>query len=75
MTQVIMPIAYQFDPDLVLVSAGFDAAVNDPLGGKYLYFYFYFCTGNNAYHVGIDAILAVYYFYHYSTHSRILIII
>ena len=32
-TQIIMPIAYQFDPDLVLVSAGFDAADGDPLGG------------------------------------------
>jgi histone deacetylase 6 len=27
-----MPIAQQFNPDLVLVSAGFDAAVGDPLG-------------------------------------------
>ena len=27
-----MPIAIQFDPDLVLVSAGFDAAMGDPLG-------------------------------------------
>ncbi|XP_060580464.1 histone deacetylase 6-like isoform X2 [Ruditapes philippinarum] len=31
--QVIMPIAYEFAPDLVLVSAGFDAAIGDPLGG------------------------------------------
>ncbi|XP_064631890.1 histone deacetylase 6-like isoform X3 [Lineus longissimus] len=31
--QVIMPIAYEFDPELVLVSAGFDAARGDPLGG------------------------------------------
>lgn len=30
---VIMPIAYDFDPELVLVSAGFDAAVGDQLGG------------------------------------------
>ena len=29
---VILPVAYQFDPDLVLVSAGFDAARGDPLG-------------------------------------------
>ncbi len=28
---VIMPVAYQFNPDLVLVSAGYDAAINDPL--------------------------------------------
>ncbi|XP_071809445.1 histone deacetylase 6-like isoform X3 [Asterias amurensis] len=31
--QVVMPIAYEFCPDLVLVSAGFDAAYGDPLGG------------------------------------------
>lgn len=31
--QVILPIAYQYDPELVLVSAGFDAAIADPLGG------------------------------------------
>ncbi|XP_014474298.1 PREDICTED: histone deacetylase 6 isoform X1 [Dinoponera quadriceps] len=31
--QVVMPIAYQFDPELVLISAGFDACVGDPLGG------------------------------------------
>lgn len=30
---IIMPIAYEFDPELVLVSAGFDAAVGDQLGG------------------------------------------
>ncbi|CAG5117385.1 unnamed protein product, partial [Candidula unifasciata] len=32
-TQIIMPIAYEFAPELVLVSAGFDCAVGDPLGG------------------------------------------
>ena len=32
--QVVLPIAYQFDPELVLVSAGFDACVGDPLGGE-----------------------------------------
>ncbi|KAI5712685.1 hypothetical protein M8J75_010435 [Diaphorina citri] len=31
--QVILPIAHQFNPELVLVSAGYDACVNDPLGG------------------------------------------
>ncbi|XP_064607029.1 histone deacetylase 6-like [Liolophura sinensis] len=31
--QVVMPIAYEFCPELVLVSAGFDAARGDPLGG------------------------------------------
>ena len=29
---IIMPIAYEFDPELVLVSAGFDAAEGDQLG-------------------------------------------
>lgn len=32
-TQIVMPIAYQFAPDLVFISAGFDAAFGDPLGG------------------------------------------
>ncbi|KAF2471383.1 uncharacterized protein BDR25DRAFT_26767 [Lindgomyces ingoldianus] len=31
--QVVMPVATEFDPDLVLVSAGFDAAEGDVLGG------------------------------------------
>ena len=30
---IIMPVAYEFAPELVLVSAGFDAARGDPLGG------------------------------------------
>ncbi|XP_044765634.1 histone deacetylase 6 isoform X2 [Coccinella septempunctata] len=30
---IILPIAYAFKPELVLVSAGFDAGINDPLGG------------------------------------------
>lgn len=29
---LVLPIAYQFNPDLVLVSSGFDAARGDPLG-------------------------------------------
>ena len=29
---IVLPIAYEFNPDLVLVSAGFDAARGDPLG-------------------------------------------
>lgn len=29
---IVLPIADQFDPDLILVAAGFDAAVADPLG-------------------------------------------
>lgn len=33
MQRIVMPIAYEFDPQLVLVSAGFDAAIGDPLGG------------------------------------------
>lgn len=31
--EVVMPIAVEFDPDLVIVSAGFDAAEGDILGG------------------------------------------
>lgn len=34
--RIIMPIAYEFDPELVLVSAGFDAVVGDPLGHYHL---------------------------------------
>lgn len=30
--EVVMPIAVEFDPDLVFISAGFDAADGDPLG-------------------------------------------
>ena len=30
--EAVLPVATQFDPDLVLVSAGFDAAMGDPLG-------------------------------------------
>ena len=30
--EVVMPIAQSFAPDLVIVSAGFDAARDDPLG-------------------------------------------
>lgn len=37
--QVILPIAHQFNPELVLVSAGYDACVNDPLGGTYVLVY------------------------------------
>ncbi|XP_050687799.1 histone deacetylase 6-like isoform X2 [Eriocheir sinensis] len=32
-TQVVLPVAYQFNPQLVLVAAGFDAGRGDPLGG------------------------------------------
>ncbi|KAG6441833.1 hypothetical protein O3G_MSEX002026 [Manduca sexta] len=32
-TQIVLPIAYEYNPDLVIVSAGFDACVGDPLGG------------------------------------------
>ncbi|XP_027068383.1 histone deacetylase 5-like isoform X1 [Coffea arabica] len=30
---ILIPVAKAFDPDMVIISAGFDAAVNDPLGG------------------------------------------
>lgn len=32
--RIVLPIAYEYNPELVIVSAGFDAAVGDPLGGK-----------------------------------------
>lgn len=35
MTQVVLPIATEFNPDLVIVSAGFDACAGDPLGGTH----------------------------------------
>ncbi|EEB08679.1 histone deacetylase Clr3 [Schizosaccharomyces japonicus yFS275] len=34
--KVVMPIGYEFNPDLVIISAGFDAAAGDPLGQCYL---------------------------------------
>ena len=34
--RVILPIMTEFDPDLVLVSAGFDAATGDQLGGMHV---------------------------------------
>ncbi|XP_010522651.1 PREDICTED: histone deacetylase 5-like [Tarenaya hassleriana] len=30
---ILVPVAKEFNPDIILVSAGFDAAVRDPLGG------------------------------------------
>jgi histone deacetylase 6 len=33
---VVMPIASEFDPDLVIVAAGFDAAAGDELGGCFV---------------------------------------
>ncbi|NXO05072.1 HDAC6 deacetylase, partial [Rhinopomastus cyanomelas] len=32
-TSLLLPVAHQFAPELVLVSAGFDAGKGDPLGG------------------------------------------
>lgn len=31
---IVLPIAYEFNPELVMVSAGFDACIGDPLGGE-----------------------------------------
>lgn len=31
--QVVLPIAREFAPDIILISAGFDAAAGDPIGG------------------------------------------
>ncbi|GAN04554.1 conserved hypothetical protein [Mucor ambiguus] len=30
--EIVIPVAMEFDPDIVIVSAGFDAAINDPIG-------------------------------------------
>ncbi|WCJ35845.1 histone deacetylase 5 [Euphorbia peplus] len=30
---ILIPVAKEFDPDMVILSAGYDAAVHDPLGG------------------------------------------
>ena len=34
--EILAPVAREFDPDLVLVSAGFDAHASDPLGGMHV---------------------------------------
>ncbi|RKF77633.1 Histone deacetylase clr3 [Golovinomyces cichoracearum] len=34
--RIVMPIAQEFNPDLVIVSAGFDAAAGDELGGCFV---------------------------------------
>ncbi|KAI9846152.1 MAG: Histone deacetylase hda1 [Sclerophora amabilis] len=34
--KVVMPIASEFDPDLVIISAGFDAAAGDEIGGCFV---------------------------------------
>jgi acetoin utilization deacetylase AcuC-like enzyme len=31
--RVIRPVALEFEPELILVSAGFDTHINDPMGG------------------------------------------
>jgi acetoin utilization deacetylase AcuC-like enzyme len=36
MNRVVAPLAQEFQPEMVLVSAGFDAHVHDPLGGMRL---------------------------------------
>jgi acetoin utilization deacetylase AcuC-like enzyme len=35
-TEIVLPIVRQFEPDLVMISAGFDAHERDPLGGMRL---------------------------------------
>jgi acetoin utilization deacetylase AcuC-like enzyme len=35
-TRIIVPICHQYEPEFVLISAGFDAHVRDPLGGMQL---------------------------------------
>jgi histone deacetylase 6 len=34
--RIVMPIAQEFDPDLVIIAAGFDAAAGDELGGCFV---------------------------------------
>ncbi len=34
--KIVMPIAHEFNPDLVIISAGFDAAAGDELGGCFV---------------------------------------
>ncbi|KAK7921340.1 hypothetical protein PG985_009362 [Apiospora marii] len=34
--EIVMPIAQEFDPDMVIISAGFDAADGDELGGCFV---------------------------------------
>ena len=34
--EVLLPIARQFKPDLILISCGFDSAIHDELGGAHL---------------------------------------
>ena len=34
--EIVMPIAREFNPDLVIISAGFDAAAGDPLGACFV---------------------------------------
>lgn len=33
--KLVLPIAYSYNPDFVIISAGFDAGIYDPLGGGY----------------------------------------
>ncbi|KAF5294820.1 hypothetical protein FQA39_LY00304 [Lamprigera yunnana] len=33
---IVLPIIYSFAPEVILVSAGFDAGINDPLGGYHV---------------------------------------
>ncbi|MCJ1304776.1 Histone deacetylase hda1 [Hypocenomyce scalaris] len=33
---IVMPVAHDFDPDLVIIAAGFDAAAGDQLGGCFV---------------------------------------
>lgn len=32
--EIVIPISKQFDPELVIIAAGFDACENDPVGGN-----------------------------------------
>lgn len=56
-TQVILPIAYAYNPQLVIVSAGFDACVGDPLGGTYSVHNFIYSTLHENYVIFINEIV------------------
>uniref|UniRef100_A0A1I7XR71 histone deacetylase n=1 Tax=Heterorhabditis bacteriophora TaxID=37862 RepID=A0A1I7XR71_HETBA len=65
--EVVMPTAYELNPELVFISAGFDAAKGDPLGeyqviilrlqfNTYLYYPYYYCTAMYIFAVHINEV-------------------
>lgn len=39
--KIVLPLAYSFNPDIIFVSAGFDAGIHDPLGKLKIFFGFF----------------------------------